>query len=1577
MKSAERLSPNLSVRQSSLAKPRMKAKKALALASMFAAAGLTSRSAQAANVNHVLSGTSNNVTAATFTPSLTSGGVVGDTIQYSTASTYILTLNVDTTIGGVKVSSGAPLTITGGNLTLDATGLTSGNQLFSNAGVAFLGTFGGAVGTSLTVNSAISMASDLDIGIQNGGSPSSVIIGGNITATGATKNLTFRAQDVGGVTVSGAIGTTGSDIAISNLSNRASNGTTLSGNLGLSVTSVTQNTVFSQLTLSGNNSAFAGTIALQAGTLNLNSANALGATGAGGTFTITGGNLSNSNGGVTLLSTNAEAWNGDFGYVNTGANNLNLGTGNVTLSATRTINAAGAGSLTVGGIISGSGFGITKTGAISGALILTGASTAANSGYTGTTTISAGTLQVSGASGSIAASSNTVLTGTGTLTTGATGGKLILDNTAGNTDRLNNTGSVSISTGADVNLIGNATINTTETIGNLTLNTGVGTVTVTNGTTARITTLAAGGFVRGSNFATGLIRGTFLGASQGANPNYGAVTLASLTGLTQVGSMTSSSGVSTGSVGNLTIVPYLLGDSSIAGAGSNFVTYDTTSGFRTLGTSEQSTISSVLAADINAKITNATVTLTAGAKVFNSLAANVGGSSTSSTVNGAGGASDTLTLTSGALANVGGANANSDFTIGGFSKIIFGGTSANGVTVNEAIISQATSSSGMETFIRSGVDTASAGGGLTKWGVGTVFLEAANFYTGVTTINQGALQIGSVSSGRATGTLAAASGAVTINVGTTLVLDQTSGTDFTNAVLNTGTFNITNNGTQTLSGNISGSGVGNFDDVLAGKTLNISGTNTYTDATTIAGTLNLTGSLSGTAISTSGVGLISESSTGRIGGTSALTVAGTGVSVLAGNNTYSGATTVTGTLQAVANSTNTVASASTALSANSALSLGNGSTLNLRADADTTFAPTGVTANSGTTTIDVNVASSGANHTLRLDAPFSAVGSSTNTTPSVLNVTGGNGYTLALGAVSLGANNFHSFNITTADLTVDSISQAASDSRLQLTGTGNFTNLGGTTRAVTKTITYYAQGTGIYSFNGAANAPGSGQVLINANSGTVVLNNNTATNGLNLGGGILIGSASSGATRAASSTDVNVLLGGTNASATQVGNNGGITFATNFAADDLDTGNLSIGGQNISGTNTFSGIITLGVTAGSGKNLNLVAASGGQVDFTNNIVKSATGTTGGLFINKSYVVNGATVTPTGTIRLAGANTFVGPTTITGGTLFADSAQALNTTAAGGNVTFTGGTLKYGSTFNAGANGDISTRIKNSTSDIKLDTNGLARTYAGVVNATNSGGLTLNDTAVTAGNLTLSGNNTYTGNTTVARGTLLLSGSFTNNISTSSQIIVGDTSAHSSANLNVNGLTGSTIVLGAGQTLSGYGSVTGTVKTSGNTTIISPGGSPGNLTLDNLDASSGARLKFEIGATDAVNVSDHLLITGALTGTVAAGGLVLDIDAWGFGATGPQTNVTYTLVDFTSSSNLQEGALVDYFSTIVGSGLMLSTSFGGSDGVFYDATNQQIQIQFSAVPEPTSLSLLGLGVGGLLARRKRRRTANVA
>ena len=160
------------------------------------------------------------------------------------------------------------------------------------------------------------------------------------------------------------------------------------------------------LTINNSNSYTGGTT-ISGGLLNVNNSSALGS----GTFTIAGGTLDSTSGGVTLAS-GAQNWNADFSF--NGSNSLNLGSGSVTLGAPVQVTVANN-TLTVGGGISG-GYGLTLAG--SGTLLLTGANT-----YNGGTTIGSGTLQI-GTGGSLSPSGSVTLGG------GAGSGVLALGNGA-------------------------------------------------------------------------------------------------------------------------------------------------------------------------------------------------------------------------------------------------------------------------------------------------------------------------------------------------------------------------------------------------------------------------------------------------------------------------------------------------------------------------------------------------------------------------------------------------------------------------------------------------------------------------------------------------------------------------------------------------------------------------------------------------------------------------------------------------------------------------------------------------------------------------------------------------------------------------------------------------------------------------------------------------------------------------------------------------------------------------------------------------------------------------------------------
>jgi autotransporter-associated beta strand protein len=169
---------------------------------------------------------------------------------------------------------------------------------------------------------------------------------------------------------------------------------------------------------------------------------------------------------------------------------------------------------------------------------------------------------------------------------------------------------------------------------------------------------------------------------------------------------------------------------------------------------------------------------------------------------------------------------------------------------------------------------------------------------------------------------------------------------------------------------------------------------------------------------------------------------------------------------------------------------------------------------------------------------------------------------------------------------------------------------------------------------------------------------------------------------------------------------------------------------------------------------------------------------------------------------------------------------------GGNITFAGGGLQYGS----GMTADVSSRLKNSASAILIDTNNNNVTFASAVDSTNSAGLTKNGT----GTLTLSGNNTYTGSTTLNAGTLR----------------VGNNSAFGASSVVVNS---SSVIIDSAVSTSYTLSNNITLNTQG--TIGAGGNNMGNLTLTGNISGSGA-LKVDVG-TGIITLNGLSSFTGNL------------------------------------------------------------------------------------------------------------------
>ncbi len=658
------------------------------------------------------------------------------------------------------------------------------------------------------------------------------------------------------------------------------------------------------------------------------------------TFTLDVQDIELSNGATTgsiISGTGVLALAGDLSVVSDG-----LGTSGatissrLTLSGTRTFTVADDGTdatdLTISGVISSTGS-LTKAG--SGTLVLSGSNT-----YTGVTRVNEGILSAA----TIVVSSSASNLGNAT--------SAVILGSASTSGILRYTGAAATFTrGITVSAGGGGVTNTSSNL--LTIGTGGiangGQLTFSNTSTGGTTVssvISSTGSVVVNNSGTGVTTfsgsNTYTGSTTISAGTLSAATIVVASSASSLGNATSA--VILGSASTAGILSYTGAAATFTrgitvNAGGGGVT-NTTSNLLTIGTggvvnggqltfsntgTGGTTVSSVISSTGSVVVNNSGtgVTTFSAANTYTGATVVNGGNLKAGVATSSFGSNSAVTLanTSGVVLDITGFNN----TIGSLTG---GGATGGNVTLGAATLTIGTNDSSPAAF----AGIISGTGAITKSGIGVLVFSGVNTYTGTTTISGGTLRYGASN--------AIASGAVTVNDGATFDLNGFSDTigaltvrsGISGGSVTTGAGTLTLGGTVTSTGGAANASISgnlalganrnfsitnaadelNISAIISGAftlikqgngTLNLSGTNTYTGATTVSvGVLNVrnaqgTGTTAGGVTVASGAAL--ELQGGITVGAETLSLNNTGVSSagalrnISGDNTWGGRITLT------------------------------------------------------------------------------------------------------------------------------------------------------------------------------------------------------------------------------------------------------------------------------------------------------------------------------------------------------------------------------------------------------------------------------------------------------------------------------------------------------------------------------------------------------------------------------------------------------------------------------------------------------------------------------------------------------------
>ncbi|WP_166653490.1 autotransporter outer membrane beta-barrel domain-containing protein [Paraburkholderia flava] len=544
------------------------------------------------------------------------------------------------------------------------------------------------------------------------------------------------------------------------------------------------------------------------------------------------------------------------------------------------------------------------------------------------------------------------------------------------------------------------------------------------------------------------------------------------------------------------------------------------------------------------------------------------------------------------------------------------------------------------------------------------------------------------------------------------------------------------------------------------------------------------------------------------------------------------------------------------------------------------------------------------------------VSATVNTAIAGLNGVGGN-------TIDFGSNNTVTIQ---QGATVSANGTASNAEAINTVGSGNVITNSGTIRSANSSAIYFDNLSGLNTIDNEATGvitttSASGNVIGSSGSAAVHFINKGAVKGnLGFAGGndildLYTGSTITGTFNGGGGTNV-INLWGTGSQ----GLPGAIQNFQTLNKQDTGTWTLSgsiAGGMKVNvnqgtlvldGSNAgFTGSVTVaaaGTLEGDSDSLPPSVTDNGQVRFA----QTADGTYAGAIQGTGAV----TKTNGGTLTLTGANTYSGGTSFNQGAVKVSTDGALG--AATGSLTFNGGTLQFGNSFNLAASRALTLNAGGGTLDTQAFNTTVSQAIAGSGSLTKAG----------SGTLTLLGSNVYSGGTTISAGTLQLgnggtTGSIVGNVNNNgalvfnrsdaltldgllsgtgtvtqsgsgTTILSGANSYQGATNVNAGALyvngdqsaaTGATAVA-SGATLGGNGTIGGNVTVAAGATL-SPGALgaiPGTLTIGgNLNLAGNSNLSYSLGQAgvaggaynDLVNVQGNLVLDGTLNVVTSPGG----------------------------------------------------------------------------------------------------------